>query len=71
MKKGKIVLVNINNKKYEGCIIDFLTKEETKECKMSGQLIKVYIYDLKTINEFCYDYELTDRIDENYNNYIS
>lgn len=43
MEKGQIVRININGKTYDGCVIDFLTKEEINQCKMFGQLIKVYI----------------------------
>lgn len=43
----------------EGTIIDFLTKEETKECLMFGQLVKIKLDD-GSIEERSYDYELID-----------
>ena len=70
MKKGQIVKVEINGKTYEGCVVDFLSKEETKQLKMYGQLIKVYIYELDLLQEYTYGYEVTSKMDENYNQYI-
>lgn len=70
IKKGSVVRVNIGDKTYDGCIIDFLSKLDTKEIGMFGQLIKVYIYNLKEIQEFTYGYELTSDIDNNFDKYI-
>lgn len=43
----------------EGTIIDLLTKEETKECLMFGQLVKIQLDD-GTIDERSYNYEVID-----------
>lgn len=71
MKKGSIVKIELNDKTYEGCVIDFLTKEETTKAKMWGQLIKVYIYELDLVQEYTYGYELTDKVDNNYVIYVA
>ena len=52
--KGKKVVLD-NGK--EGVIINALTKEETKNCLMSGQLIKVLLDD-GSIEEHCYGYTI-------------
>ena len=33
----------------EGIVVDFLTKEETKECKMFGQLVRIQLNNRRTL----------------------
>lgn len=42
-----------------GVVLDFLTKEETKQSNMFGQLVKIKLED-GSIEERCYDYEILD-----------
>lgn len=58
--KGKRVRVYINEDVRYGTIVDFLTKEETKQCAMFGQLIKARMDDTGLEEEFTYDWELPE-----------
>lgn len=49
-----------NGSVRHGTITDFLTKEETKQCLMYGQLVKVKMDDTGKEEEFCYGYSFEE-----------